>query len=131
VAETQEHFVADIIYKELSYAIVGAAMEVHRILGPGFLETVYQKALAHELALRGIRFEQFKKLPVYYKGVLVGDYEADFVVEDKIILEIKAVSQFHPKHEAQAINYLTATGFRLAILLNFGADSLQHQRMVK
>jgi len=123
--------VAELLYKELSYAIVGAAMEVHRILGPGFLEAVYQAALAHELTLRGIRFEQFKKLPVYYKGVLVGDYEADFVVEDKIILELKAVSAFHPKHEAQALNYLAATGFRLAILLNFGADSLQHQRVVK
>jgi GxxExxY protein len=123
--------VAEIIFKELSYAIVGAAMEVHRVLGPGFLEAVYQKALAHELTLRGIRFEQFKKLPVYYKGVLVGDYEADFVIEGKIILEIKAVSKLHPRHEAQAINYLTATGFRLAILLNFGADSLERQRMVK
>ena len=122
---------AEIIFKELSYAIVGAAMEVHRILGPGFLEAVYQKALAHELALRGIRFDQFKKLPVTYKGVLVGDYEADFVIEGKIILEIKAVSKLHPRHEAQAINYLTATGFRLAILLNFGTDSLEHQRMVK
>jgi len=61
----------------------------------------------------------------------VGDYEADFVVEDKIILELKAVSTLHPKHEAQAINYLTATGLRLAILLNFGADSLQHPRVVK
>jgi GxxExxY protein len=123
--------VAEIIYKQLSYAIVGAAMEVHRILGPGFLEAVYQKALAHELTLRGIRFEQFKKLPVTYKGILVGEYEADFVIEGKIILEIKAVSKLHPRHEAQAINYLTATGFHLAILLNFGADSLEHQRMVK
>ena len=130
---------AEIIFKELSYAIVGAAIEVHRILGPGFLEAVYQKALAHELTLRGIRFEQFKKLPVYYKGILVGEYEADFVIEGKIIpstssgrrLEIKAISKLHPKHEAQAINYLTATGFRLAILLNFGASSLEHQRMVK
>ena len=121
----------EIIYKELSYALIGAAMEVHRILGPGFLEAVYQKALAHELTLRGIRFEQFKKLPVYYKGILVGDYEADFVIEGKIILEIKAVSQLHPRHEAQAINYLTATGFRLAILLNFGDTSLEHQRLVK
>jgi GxxExxY protein len=122
---------ADIIYKELSYAVVGAAMEVHRILGPGYLEAVYQAALAHELTLRGINFEQFKRLPVTYKSVSVGDYEADFVVEDKIILEIKAVSTWHPKHEAQAINYLTATGLRLAILLNFGADSLQHKRLVK
>ena len=92
---------------------------------------MYQKALAHELTLRGIRFEQFKKLPVHYKGILVGEYEADFVIEDKIILEIKAISKLHPKHEAQAINYLTATGFRLAILLNFGASSLEHQRLVK
>jgi GxxExxY protein len=127
----EEPFVAEIIFKEFSYAIVDAAMEVHRILGPGFLEAIYQAALAHELAVRGIRFEQFKRLPVYYKGVLVGEYEADFVVEDKIILEIKAVSKLHPRHEAQAIHYLTATGFRLAILLNFGTDSLQHQRIVK
>ena len=127
----KEQFVAEIIYKELSYAIVGAAMEVHRILGPGFLEAVYQAALAHELVLRGIRFEQLKKLPVRYKNVLVGNYEADFVIEDKIILEIKGISRLHPKHEAQAIHYLTATGLRLAILLNFGASSLQHQRIVK
>jgi len=123
--------VAEILYKELSYAIIGAAMEVHRILGPGFLEAVYQAALAHELTQRGIRFEQFKRLPVYYKGVLVGEYEADFVIEDKIILEIKAMSKLHPKHEAQAHHYLAATGLRLAILLNFGASSLQHQRIVK
>jgi GxxExxY protein len=127
----EEHLMAEIIHKELSYAIIGAAMEVHRILGPGFLEAVYQAALAHELTLRGIRFEQFKKLPVHYKGVLMGDYEADFVVEDKIILEIKAVSTLHPKHEAQAHHYLAATGLRLAILLDFGADSLEHQRVVK
>ncbi len=122
---------AEILYKELSYTITGAAMEVHRLLGPGFLEAVYQAALAHEFALRGIRFEQFKKLPVTYKGVLVGDYEADMVVEDKIILELKGVSTLHPKHQAQALNYLTATGFRLALLLNFGTDTLQHKRVVK
>jgi GxxExxY protein len=123
--------VTKILHKELSYAVVGAAMEVHRTLGPGFLEAVYQAALAHELSLPNICFEQFRRLPVTYKGVSVGDYEADFVVEGKIILEIKATSALHPKHEAQAINYLTATGLRLAILLNFGADSLQHKRLVK
>ena len=122
---------AEIIYKELSYAIIGAAMEVHRILGPGFLEAVYQAALAHELTLRGIRFEQFKKLPVYYKGILVGEYEADFVIEGKIILEIKAVSKLHPRHEAQAHHYLAATGLHLAILLNFGAESLRQKRIVR
>lgn len=122
---------AEILYKELSFLIIGAAMEVHRILGPGYLEAVYQAALAHELMQRGIPFEQFKRLPVTYKGMLVGDYIADFVVDGKIILEIKAVSEFHPKHEAQAINYLTATKLRLAILLNFGADSLQYKRLVR
>ena len=122
---------AEILYKELSYRLVGAAMEVHRILGPGFLEAVYQAALAQEFSLRGFRFEQFKKLPVTYKGVLVGDYVADMVVEDKIILELKGVSVLHPKHEAQALNYLTATGFRLALLLNFGADSLQNKRVLR
>ncbi|MCG2768956.1 MAG: GxxExxY protein [Anaerolineae bacterium] len=122
---------AEILFKELSYTIVGAAMEVHRILGPGFLEAVYQAALAHELALRGIRFEQLKRLPVTYKGVSVGDYVADFAIEGKVILELKALSGLHPRHEAQAINYLASTGFRLAILLNFGADRLQHKRMVR
>ena len=122
---------AEILFKELSFAIIGAAMEVHRILGPGYLEAVYQAALAHELTIRGIRFEQYKRLPVMYKGVLVGDYEADMVVEGQIILEIKAISTLTDAHEAKALNYLTATGLRLAILLNFGAESLQRKRLVK
>ena len=122
--------VAKLIYPELSYKIVGAAMEVHRILGPGFLESVVQKALAHELTLLQLPFEQFKRLPVIYKGISVGDFEADFVIDKKIILELKAITEFHPKHEAQAINYLAATGLQLAILLNFGADSLQYKRCI-
>ena len=121
----------EILFKESSYAIIGAAMEVHRILGPGFLEAVYEAALAHELTLRGIPFERQKKLPVYYKGQLVGEYEADFVVDGQIILELKAVSKLTPAHEAQAHNYLAATGLRLAILLNFGAESLQQKRIVR
>ena len=127
----EEHFVVEIIYKELSYAIVGAAMEVHRILGPGFLEAVYEAALAHELTLQGIPFERQKELPVYYKGQLVGHYVADFVVDGQIILELKAVSALTKAHEAQAHNYLAATGLSLAILLNFGAESLQQKRIVR
>ncbi len=122
---------AEILYKELSYAIIGAAMEVHSVLGPGYLEAVYQAALAHELGLRDISHEQNKRLAVTYKGVLVGDYEADIVVEDKIILEMKAVSQLTDRHRAQALNYLTATGYHLALLLNFGAESLQRRRVVR
>ena len=122
---------AEILYKELSYAVVGAAMEVHQHLGPSFLEKVYQKALAYELSLRKIPFEQYKPLPVTYKGLLVGEYEADFIVDGKIILEIKAVSSFHPAHEAQALHYLAATGYRLALLLNFGKESLQQKRVTR
>jgi GxxExxY protein len=120
-----------ILFKELSYKIIGAAMEVHRILGPGFLEAVYEAALAHELTLRGIPFERQKKLPVTYKGQPVGYYVADFVVDGQIILELKAVSMLTKMHEAQAHNYLAATGLRLAILINFGADSLQQKRIVR
>lgn len=111
--------------------MVGAAMEVHRVLGPGFLEVVYQGALAHELKLRGIEVRQEHHLPVNYKGVLVGYYIADFVVEDKIILELKAIRQLTREHKAQAINYLAATGLKLAILLNFGEPSLTYERIVR
>ena len=120
-----------ILFRELSYAVVGAAMEVHRTLGPGFLESVYEAALAHELTLRGIPFEQEKRLPVQYKGQLVGEYVADLVVDGQIILELKAVSGFTAAHEAQTHNYLAATGLRLAIILNFGSASLQQKRIVR
>lgn len=121
----------EILYKQLSYEIVGAAMEVHRILGPGYLEAVYQKALEHELSLHGIPYEQQVHLKVAYKGITVGIYKADFLVDDKIVLEIKAISSLTRGDFAQARNYLTATGYRLSILLNFGASSLDHKRVVK
>jgi GxxExxY protein len=121
----------DIIFKELSFAIIGAAMEVHGILGPGYLEAVYQAALAHELELRGIVARREQHLPVTYKGVTIGYYIADFVVEDKIILELKATTKLTPQHKAQAINYLTTTGFKLAILINFGEKSLETQRVIR
>ena len=92
---------------------------------------MYEAALAHELKLRSIAFEQQKQLPVYYRDQLVGEYCADLVVEGKIVLELKAVSRLSAAHEAQAHNYLAATGLRLAILLNFGAGSLQQKRIVR
>jgi len=115
----------------LSYAIIGAAMEVHRVLGPGFLESVYEAALAYELTLRGIHFEPQKHLPVYYKDQLLGEYIADLVIEGQIILELKAISAISAAHEAQAHHYLAATGLKLAIILNFGAESLQQKRIVR
>ena len=105
--------------------------EVHTTLGPGFLEAVYQGALERELTLRKIPFQRKVKLPVTYKDIIVGDYEADLVIDNKFIVEIKAVSKFNASHHAQAMHYLTATGLRLALLLNFGSGSLEHRRIIK
>ncbi len=121
----------ELLYKHLSFAIIGAAMEVHRVLGPGFLESVYQAALERELTLRGIPFRHQVELPVKYKDELVGVYKADLVVDGKIILEIKAVSRLNSAHDAQAIHYLAATGLEVALLLNFGGGSLMYRRVVK
>jgi len=121
----------ELLYKELTFAVIGAAMEVHRILGPGFLEAVYQVALERELTLRGIPFEKQVRLPVSYKDVLIGEYIADFIIDKKFTVEIKAVSNFHSQHQAQALHYLAATGCRLALLLNFGTGSLEHRRVIK
>ena len=120
-----------LLFEELTYAINGAAMEVHGILGPGFLEAVYQAALEQELTLRGIPFQAQTRLDVSYKGQRIGEYIADLVVDHKVILELKAVSKLTPAHEAQAHHYLAATGLRLAILLNFGASSLERKRIVR
>lgn len=118
------------MHKELSYAVVGAAQEVHRLLGPGFLEAIYEEALAYELTLRSISYERQKLLTVNYKGLLLGEYRADFVIEEKIILEIKAMTTLTPAHESQALHYLAVTGLRLALLLNFGRESLQMKRII-
>ena len=122
---------AELLYKHLSFAIIGAAMEVHNILGSGFLEAVYQVALEKELKLRKIPFEHKVKLPISYKGELIGEYEADLVVDEKIVVELKSTSRFSSAHEAQAIHYLTATGMQLALLINFGAGSLEYRRVIK
>jgi GxxExxY protein len=121
----------DLLYKEQTFAVIGAAMEVHTILGPGFLEAVYQVALERELTLRGIPFESKVKLPVTYKDIEAGIYEADLVVDKKFVVEIKAISKFNASHQAQAMYYLTATGLRVALLLNFGTGSLEHRRVIK
>jgi GxxExxY protein len=121
----------ELLYKEQTFAVIGAAMEVHKILGSGFLEAVYQAALEKELTLRKIPFEQKVKLPVKYKDVVVGIYEADLVIDNKFVVEIKAISKLNASHQAQAMHYLAATGLRRALLLNFGTGSLQHQRIIK
>lgn len=113
------------------YSIVGAAMEVHKALGKGFTEYVYQDALEVEFKQRGIPYEREKPVKVYYKGVeLQHSYIADFVCYGEIIVELKAISTICSVHSAQVINYLHATEKKLGLLLNFGADSLQKERLV-
>jgi GxxExxY protein len=121
---------AEFLYKKLSYSVIGAAIEVHRLLGPGFLEKIYQNALEHELALRNIPFARQIPVEVQYKDISVGEYKADLLIDEKIIVEVKALNALIPAHEAQAINYLAATKTRLALLLNFGTESLQVRRLI-
>ncbi len=119
------------LHEEMTDRVLGAAVEVHRVLGPGFLEAVYREALGHELALRRIPFEPEVKIPVQYKGFPIGTYKADFVVDQNVILEIKGASALAPAHVAQALHYLAATGYRLALLLSFGASKLQIKRLIR
>jgi GxxExxY protein len=114
-----------------THAIIGAAMEVHRQLGCGFLEAVYQEAMALELKARDILHRREIELPVFYKGERLNvSYRADFICFDTVIVELKALSQLSGVEESQVINYLKATGFSTGLLLNFGAASLQHRRFV-
>ena len=118
-----------LIYPHEAYEIIGAAMEVHNTLGQGFLESVYQEALEIELKARSIPFESQCKIQIQYKDVPMEHYFiADFVCYNKIIVELKSVSAILPEHEAQIINYLRATGFKLGILLNFNEESLYYKR---
>ena len=106
-------------------------MAVHRELGPGYLEAVYQAALAVEFTERGIPFKREAALPVRYKGQLLSvSYKADFVCFDRVLVEIKALASISPIEQAQAMNYLKATGFERAVILNFGSPSLQFRRIV-
>ena len=120
----------DFLYKELTYAIIGAAIEVHRILGSGFLESVYEEALAHEFTLRKIPFARQVDLKVAYKEIIAGDFRADFFVDGKVVVEIKAIKVLTGSDESQLLNYLRGTGYKVGLLINFGARSLQHKRRV-
>ena len=121
-----------LLYAEESYKINGAIFEVHKELGPGLLEKVYQEALEKELKLQGIPFEREKCFTIMYKGeALEQKYNADFVIYDKIVVELKAVDELLPVHTAQVINYLAITGYQLGLLVNFNAEKVKPERIVR
>ncbi|MGB0524529.1 MAG: GxxExxY protein [Flammeovirgaceae bacterium] len=115
----------------LTGKIIGAAMEVHRHLGNGFQEVIYQRALAIELDLQGLAFEREKEMELSYKDHHIGKRRVDFFVENKIMVELKAVKALEDVHLAQAINYLEAYGLPIGLLINFGQRSLQFKRVMK
>ena len=118
-------------YSELTGKIIGCAMEVHKHLGNGFQEVVYQRALSIELNMNNITHIREHEMPLKYKGFDIGTRRVDFFVDDKIMLEIKAVKELEDVHLAQAINYLEAYGMEIGLLINFGNTSLQFKRVMK
>ena len=119
------------LYKDLTQGIIGAAMEVHRELGSGFLEYVYEEALCYELKFREVSFERQKELDIQYKDLVIPrKYKPDLIVENKVIVEIKATSGLTEVEEAQLLNYLKATKMRVGLLLNFGKKSMEVKRRI-
>jgi len=119
-----------LVHGGLTGQIIGAAMEVHRKLGPGFLESVYEEALTYEFELQNISFERQKEITVFYKNKQVKYFICDFLVDSKVVVEIKAVKEITEIEKLQVINYLKAGSFEVGLLLNFGHKSLDYKRLV-
>jgi len=119
-----------LLHEEITKEIIGASFEVHRELGYGFLERVYQRALQVELVRRGLSAESERRVQVQYKGAIVGDYDADLIVNGCVIVEIKVAPQFDTHDEAQLLNELRATGIRVGLLVNFGRTRAEFKRLV-
>ena len=117
--------------EQLTEKIIGCAMRVHSTLGPGFVEAVYQKALAHELHKAGLQVVCEKPIAVYYDEILVGEFSADLLVEDEVLVELKANLTLVPANEVQLVNYLTATKIDVGLLINFGAARLEFKRKTR
>jgi len=113
---------------DLAGQVIGLAMKVHRTLGPGFLESVYQEALLYELVKSGFKVESYQPIKVHYEGIIVGDFKADLIVNDELIVELKAVSGITVEHEVRLVNYLAATGKDIGLLVNFGGRSLEFKK---
>ena len=119
-----------LVHGGLTGKIIGAAMEVHSKLGPGFLESVYEEALAYEFQLQNIGFEKQKEVPVFYKNKQVKQFICDFLVDSRVIVELKAIKEITEIEKLQVVNYLKAGGFQVGLLLNFGQKSLEYKRLV-
>ncbi len=116
-------------YEELTHKIIGCAMAVHQVLGNGFQEVIYQRALAIEMREQGLDFEREMEMSIFYRGHEIGTRRVDFFVENKIMVELKAVKQLEDVHLAQAMNYLEAYNMEIGLLINFGAKSLEFKRL--
>ena len=119
-----------LLHRATTETIIGAAFEVHQELGYGFLERVYQRALQVELIRRGVAAEIERRIQVQYKGVVVGDYDADLIVADSVAVEIKVNPQYDKRDEAQLLNELKATGLKVGVLINFGRNKVEYERLV-
>ena len=117
-------------YSDITGKIIGSAMEVHKTLGNGFQEVIYQRALKKEMSLQGLNFAREFEMPIFYKDEQIGTRRVDFLVEQVISVEIKAIVQLEEVHLAQAINYLEAYNLEIGMLINFGAKSLQFKRLI-
>ena len=118
-------------FKDLTGKIIGCAMQVHRILGTGFQEVIYQRALAIELEQSGICAQREVEMPIYYRQHEIGSRRVDFLINETVLLELKALSGLNETHHAQIINYLEAYRLQIGLLINFGAPSLEFKRFVK
>ena len=119
------------LLEELSRRIIGAAMEVHRCLGPGYVESIYRNALLVELRLKGLSLKSEVQVPIKYKNHAVGRHQMDLIVEDRVIVELKATDGIAGVHLAQALSYMKATGLEVSLVVNFGGPSLTWKRLVK
>ena len=119
-----------LLHRDITEAIIGAAFEVHQELGYGFLERVYQRALQVELIRRGVAAEIERRIQVQYKRVVVGDYDADLIVADSVVVEIKVNPQYDKRDEPQLLNELKAPGFKVGLLVNFGRNKVEYKRLV-
>lgn len=121
---------AELVHGDATYAIIGAAMEVHRELGPGFLETIYQRGMEAELRRRSMSFESQRRILVRYKGETLAEHVLDLVVDGRVVVELKAVKELTDQHLAQTLSYVRASNLPLGLLINFAKRSLQHRRVV-